>query len=128
MPDQVQRDKRPHLVLSDTGQTNAYTAHKPNGGTKKFFPELNRAQHGASLQAQLQAIEAAAHDLVAYQQDIGLESGLGLQIQFQSQPDIALAFESLHNETSHIELLSVHTEGSIHLCQCVRPGWRIRPF
>ncbi len=111
MPDQVQLDKRPHLVLSDTAQINAFTAHKPKGVAKKIFPELNRAQHGASLQAQLLAIEATAHDLIAHQQDIGLESGLGLQIQFQSQPDITLAFESLHNETSHIELLSVHTEG-----------------
>lgn len=111
MPDQAQRDRRPHLVLSDTSQTQAFTAHSANGGPKKALPELNRAQHGASLRAQLQVIQASSQELVAKQQEIGLESGLGLQIQFRSQPDVELAFESLHNEPSHIELLSIRTEG-----------------
>ncbi|MDP2787602.1 MAG: S8 family peptidase [Pseudomonadota bacterium] len=111
MPDQAQRDKRPHLVLSNTSQTQAFTAHSSKGGPKKKLPELNRAQHGASLQLQLQAIEAASQEALAKQKEIGLESCLGLQIQFRSQPDVALAFESLHYEPSHIELLSIHTEG-----------------
>jgi len=111
MPDQAQRDKRPHLVLSNTSQTQAFTAHSSKGGPKKKLPELNRAQHGASLQLQLQAIEAASHEALAKQKEMGLEGGLGLQIQFRSQPDVALAFESLHYEPSHIELLSIHTEG-----------------
>lgn len=111
MPDQAQHDKRPHLVLSNTSQTQAFTAHSSNGGSKKKLPELNRAQHGASLQLQLQAIEAASQAALAKQKEIGLESGLGLQIQFRSQPDVALAFENLHNETRHIELLSIHTKG-----------------
>lgn len=110
MPEQ-QADRRPHLVLSDTSQTKAFTAHSANGGPKKVLPELNRAQHGAALRAQLQAIQAGSQELVAKQQEIGLESGLGLQIQFRSQPDVELAFESLQNEPSHIELLSIHTEG-----------------
>jgi hypothetical protein len=110
MPEQ-QPDRRPHLVLSDTSQTQAFTAHSANGGPKKALPELNRAQHGASLQAQLQAIQASSQDLVTKQQEIGLESGLGLQIQFRSQPDVELAFESLQYEPGHIELLSIRKEG-----------------
>ncbi|MDK9723709.1 MAG: S8 family peptidase [Sterolibacteriaceae bacterium MAG5] len=111
MPDQAQRDRRPHLVLSDTSQTKAFTSHSAKSGGPKPPPELNRAQHGAALRAQLQAIQATTQDLIARQREIGLVSGLGLQIQFRSQPDVELAFEKLHNETSHIELLSIHTEG-----------------
>jgi hypothetical protein len=37
---------------------------------------------------------------------------VGLQIQFISQPDVELAFESLANETKKIELLSVRQEGN----------------
>lgn len=111
MPDQPQRDRRPHLVLSDTSQTHAFSAHSGKGGPKKLLPELNRAQHGASLLAQLQVIQASSQELVAKQQEIGLESGLGLQIQFRSQPAVELAFESLQYEPSHIELLSIRTEG-----------------
>lgn len=103
-------DKRPHLVLSATAQTHHYTAHT-SVVTPKPPPSLNRAQHGAGLLAQLQAIHEMAQVSVETQRELGLESGLGLQIQFRSQPDVALAFESLHNEPSHIELLSVHTEG-----------------
>jgi hypothetical protein len=111
MLDQAQRDRRQHLVLSDTSKTKAFTSHSAKSGGPKPPPELNRAQHGAALRAQLQAIQATSQDLVARQQEIGLDSGLGLQIQFRSQPDVELAFEKLHNEPSHIELLSIHTEG-----------------
>lgn len=104
-------DRRPHLVLSDTAQTHHYTAHTPKGGPENHPPILDRAQHGTALHAQLKTIHEMAQESVDKQREIGLESGLGLQIQFRSQPDVALAFESLHNEISHIELLSVHTEG-----------------
>jgi len=41
---------------------------------------------------------------------MGLEGGVGLQIQFQSQPGIALAFESLANDPQHIEIAEVIRE------------------
>lgn len=103
-------DRRPHLVLSNTSQAKEFKAHTPKGGNNRIAPELERAQHGAALSAQLQVIQASSEDLIARQRDIGLESGLGLHIQFRSQPDVELAFESLQYEPSHIELLSIRTE------------------
>lgn len=111
MAEQANQDKRPHLVLTDTAKTQAFTAHSAKGGGSKPPPEMDRARHGAFLQSQLQAIKNVSPELVRKQQEIGLESGLGLQIQFRSQPDVTLAFESLHYEPSKIELLSLHTEG-----------------
>ena len=105
-------DKRPHLILRNTAKPLAFTAHTPKGGAKKVVPDLPRQQHGESLQNQLRALKPAAAAVVAAQQQEGLESGLGLQIQFVSQPDVELAFESLSNSTKKIELLSVRKEGA----------------
>jgi len=63
---------------------------------------LPRAQHGASLQTQLQVLKPIAEQAAAIQHNMGLEGGVSLQIQFQSQPGIVLAFESLVNATQDI--------------------------
>jgi len=75
-------------------------------------PALVRQQHGASLRDQIERLKPAAAAAVLGQRDLQLESGLGLQIQFSSRPDVELAFESLANETRKIELLSVRHEGN----------------
>lgn len=93
-----------------------------------MLPELNRAQHGASLRAQLQEIQASKQEVVAKQQEVGLESGLGLQIQFRSQPDVELAFASLQYEPSHIELLSVRKEGEYTYANVFVPDGKLEHF
>jgi hypothetical protein len=128
MPDQAQPDKRPHLVLSNTSQTSAFTSHSANGRAQSTLPDLDRAQHGASLRAQLQEIQASSQDKIARQQEIGLESGLGLQIQFRSQPDVELAFESLQYEPSNIELLSIHKEGEYTYANVFVPDGKLDHF
>ena len=102
-------DKQPHLVLRNTSEAKAFTAHRPNGAKKAVLPELDRAKHGAALRSQLQALHPLADAARQRQQEIGLESGLGLQIQFLSRPDAELAFERLAAEGKGkgIELLSV---------------------
>ena len=95
MPDQTQ-DRRPHLVLTNTSTTQAFTA--PSGGDTPKVPALDRVQHGTSLRAQLVALKLVAQQVVSAQQEQGLESGLGLQVEFAGIPDVALAFESLGRE------------------------------
>lgn len=108
MPDQA-NDKRRHFVLEKTSEAKPYTAHKAPGGAKPVLPELNRTQHGGALNAQLQELKPLAAAAKERQEEIGLEAGLGIQIQFLSRPDAALAFEKLASEAKHkgIELLSV---------------------
>src|SRR5688500_13543202 len=98
-------DKRPHLFPKQTSESQAFTAH--SGRAKKVTPELPRAQHGAALRAQLQHLKPMADNAADAQKERGLESGLGLQIQFVSQPDVDMVIESLANEPKAIELLSV---------------------
>jgi hypothetical protein len=108
MPDQIP-DKQPHLVLQNTSEAKPFTAHSPKGGKRAALPQLDRAQHGAALRGQLQALQLLADAARQRQQEIGLEAGLGLQIQFLSRPDAELAFERLAAEGKGkgIELLSV---------------------
>jgi len=127
MPNQPQ-SKRPHFVLSDTSETKEFTAHTPGGGNKPHAPELIRAQHGASLQSQLNALKPIAERAVAIQREMGLEGGVGLQIEFQSQPGIALAFESLANDLQHIELLSIREEGRITFANVFVPDGKLAHF
>ncbi|SHI25208.1 S8 family peptidase [Pollutimonas bauzanensis] len=127
MPDQP-HDKRPHLILHNTAKPLAFTAHTPNGGAEKIVPDLPRQQHGKSLQNQLNALKPAAAAAAAAQQRQGLESGLGLQIQFVSQPDVELAFESLANRTKRIELLSVRKEGGDTFANVFVPDGQLAHF
>lgn len=122
------RDKRPHFVLSNTSDTKLFTAHSPGRGISPHIPELNRAQHGAFLQTQLQALKPIAEQAAAIQHNMGLEGGVGLQIQFQSQPGIALAFERLANDPQHIELLSIREEGGYTYANVFVPDGKLAHF
>jgi hypothetical protein len=127
MPDQ-HNDKRPHLFLHNTAKPLAFTAHKPNGGASKVVPDLPRQQHGKSLQDQINALKPIATAAVVLQQQQRLESGLGLQIQFVSQPDVELAFESLANGPKKIELLSVRKEGQNTFANVFIPDGQLAHF
>ena len=119
-------DKRPHFVLTNTSEAKPFTAH--GGGGSAPPPELPRAQHGAALHAQLQALRPIAEAAVAEQMAQGLESGLGLQIHFVSQPDVELAFESLANDPKKIELLSVRKEGDSTVANVFVPDGKLDHF
>ena len=96
MADQI-HDKRPHLVLTNTSKAQSFTAPSARGGPPEI-PAPDRAQHGAALRDQLLALKPFATQAVTVQTEQGLQSGLGLQIQFVGLPGVALAFESLGSE------------------------------
>ena len=132
MPEQTQ-DKRPHLVLTKTSEAQPFTAQSAGGGNSPEVPAPNRAQHGAGLQAQLQALRPVAQQAVAAQREQGLQSGLGLQIQFVGMPNVELAFESLGNERSRdpakqIEVLSVRAEGNTTVANVYVPDGKLDHF
>lgn len=127
MPD-LPIDKRRHFVLQDTSRAVAFTAHGGGGPDSKKIPELSRQQHARDLQSQIDALKPAAADAARTQQDQQLESGLGLQIQFTSQPDVVMAFESLANEPHKIELLSVRHEGQYTYANVFVPDGQLAHF
>jgi hypothetical protein len=132
MPDQGQ-DRRPHLVLTNTSATQSFTAPSSGGGGATEIPALNRMQHGLALKAQLEALQPISQQVVTTQKEQGLESGLGLQIQFVGMPDVALAFESLGSELGRdpqkkIELLSVRTEAGTTYANVFVPDGKLAHF
>lgn len=132
MPEQT-HDKRPHLVLTNTSKAQSFKAPSAGGGGSLDVPSLNRAQHGAALKAQLHALKPFVQQAIQAQMEQGLESGLGLQIQFVGLPDVALAFESLGSELGRdpqkmIEVLSVKTEEGTTYANVFVPDGKLAHF
>lgn len=121
-------DKRPHLVLHNTSEAVAFTAHSPGGGSSPTLPARDRQTHGQALQGQLQALRPLMAQATQAQRESGMESGLGLQVEFEGQPDIELAFQSLGNETKHIELLSVRKAGDVTFANVFVPDGKLEHF
>ena len=132
MPSQAS-DKRPHLVLTNTATAQPFTARSTGGSKSTEWPQLNRATHGASLRTELAALQQISTRAVTAQKEFGLESGLGLQIQFVGLPDVKLAFESLSNERSRdprkqIEMLSVREDGNATIANVFVPDGMLDHF
>ena len=101
---------RRHFILEGVTETEPYRYPATGGDDRSEIPARNRAQHGAALQRQIDKLRGVAEDAREAQQAAGMEDGLGLHVEFESFPDIELAFESLARERSGIELLNVRDE------------------
>lgn len=98
-----------HLVLDYTAQPEPFRA--PVGGSSgEGVPRQNREAHGQSLLRQINELEPVFAQAHEQQVMAGLEEGFGLHIEFESFPNIELAFESLAAERSGIELLNVRDD------------------
>jgi len=71
------------------------------------LPVRDRVAHAEHLLAQLEAVSVASAERVAEQKAQGLDTGFGVVLTFESEPNFALKFESLDVTRSGIELLSV---------------------
>lgn len=105
MLDQSKR-KRRHFILDGFALTERFS--RPRLGIQKApVPERDRHSHGTALLGQIAALKPLLDAARRTQEDIGLEGGFGLQVEFESFPDIELAFESLSRENQGIELFNV---------------------
>ena len=111
-----------HFILQGFTQTEAYRSPQ-RGGSSPLVPERDRAGHGGALQRQVEALRVQADAARDAQQAAGVDEGLGLQVEFESFPEIELAVESLARERSGIELLNVrHVGDRIHATVFVPDG------
>lgn len=110
MPDNM--DVRPHFILGQTGVAEPFTSPATGGGRPKTVPARNRQQHAAYLNNQLQSLVGQQATIRTEAEAFDLESAIGIQIVFESFPDIELAVASLADERQKIELLNVvHRDG-----------------
>ena len=100
-----------HFLIQGFTETEAYRSPQQGGGSP-VVPERDRAGHGRALQRQVEALRVQADAAREAQQADGMDEGLGLQVEFESFPEIEFAFESLARERSGIELLNVRHDGN----------------
>ena len=106
-----QSEPRKHFVLNHAAQSERFSSTGGGGGGQDI-PNRNRQTHGRGLLRQIGNLKPVLKEACDEQERAGLEDGFGLQIEFESFPDIELAFESLAAEGAGIELLNVrHQEG-----------------
>ncbi len=116
-----------HFILEGITETEEY--RRPgSGGQRTSIPEQERTQHGGALLGQLAECRSAADAAREIQQTAGSEGGLGLQVEFESFPDVELAFESLARERQGIELLNVRHDGSRTLATVFVPDGKLDHF
>lgn len=119
--------KRKHFILSGTAKVEEFiSAHR--GGGDSSIPDRDRGQHGATLLRQVQALMPTIQNARIAQDAAGVETGFGLQVVFESFPDIELAFESLSRERSGIELLNVRHDGKRTLATVFVPDGKLDTF
>ena len=101
-----EKSPKPHFILSNTSKPEPFRAPGGGGGGGQV-PPRERQPHGQRLLQEFEDLKPEFEEVRSSQEEAGLEEGFGLQIEFESFPDIDLAFESLAKERSGIELLNV---------------------
>jgi len=101
------KDVKPHIFIGANGKTEKYTRPNPGGGDNKRIPEQNRQQHGTQLKAQLDQVNQSQQEIRTASESYDLDSGLGIQVAFESFSGVEMAVESLADARQGIELLNI---------------------
>lgn len=121
------QEKYPHIVLQNNGSTEKFIS-PPSGGGGTSIPERDRQIHGSALLTQVKQLKTTLTQATQVQRDAGMDEGFGLQIEFESFPDIELAFESLAREHSGIELRNVRYDENKVLATVFVPEGKLTFF
>ncbi|HQC99174.1 MAG TPA: S8 family peptidase [Aquabacterium sp.] len=121
-------DRRRHLFPTGTKAEHNYVARSGGDGDGKKIPEQPRVQHAMLLRAQLAAIALAQQAQVVQQRSAGMQASIGLQVEFASRVDVALAAESLARDNQGIELLNVRQQGQQTLATVFVPEGKLAHF
>lgn len=116
---------RASRILTDTAFSDPYRSPSTGGGGDKEIPNRDRQQHGNSLLNQIQTLQPTLFEARKEQEQAGIDEGFGIQVEFESFPDIDLAFESLAREGSGIELLNVRHDDQRTLATIFMPDGKL---
>lgn len=120
-------NNHPHFIIQNSAQAESFTS-PPSGGGGKQIPGRDRAAHGGALLAKLQQLTPVLSEAAKQQRQIGLEEGFGLQIEFESFPNVDLAFESLARKRSGIELRNVRQDSDKTFATVFVPDGKLGVF
>ena len=124
---ETDNQRKRHFILEGIAEIERFRSPQ-QGGRGSAVPDRNRNQHGGALLRQINALRPQITAARNAQEAVGLEEGFGLQVEFESFPDIELAFESLARERSGIELLNVRHEGERTLATVFVPDGKLGTF
>ena len=119
--------KHRHFILDGFTATERF-ARPRQRITPTPIPLQNRQRHGAALLGQINNLRPVLDEVRAAHEDAGLEGGFGLHIEFESFPDIELAFERLARESSGIELLNVRHADTVTYATVFIPDGKLAHF
>lgn len=101
--------QRRHFHFKQTGKAERFQS-TISAKRDPWYPERDRRTHGELLRRQLQRVQEQLDEAVSLQRANGQEKGLGLQIEFVSEPSFPLVFEGLARGPQRIELLNVRLD------------------
>ena len=99
-------EKHQHIFLDGFTEAEAFRSPRRGRGSQKV-PQQDRRQHGERLRRQLMEVREIAFFAREEQRRAEADDLLGILVEFESFPDIELAFGKLARERSGIELRNV---------------------
>ncbi len=100
---------KPHFFLDSSAISTDFTSPIRGPVSSLVTPAQNRATHSGKLRGDLATISTKLATLKEDASDIALTMGIGIQVEFESFPDVGMAVESLANATYGIELFNTKT-------------------
>ncbi|WP_404326299.1 S8 family peptidase [Cobetia sp. UIB-001] len=118
--------KKPHFIITGSITSAPYTSPR-GGGRSVELPLRDRYNHGRRLLQQLNSLKPFFKEARAAQKIAGMKDDIGFHVEFESFPNIDLAFKSLARENSGIELLNVrkNQENDKHFATVLVPDGKL---
>ena len=127
MADQDDR-RKPHFILEGTAESERFRRPPRAIGSGTPPQERDRNQHGGSLLGKIDDLRPHFASARERQEAAGLERGFGLQVEFESFPNIELTLKSLARENVGIELLNVRHDEHRVLATVFVPDGKLHIF
>ncbi|WP_133468059.1 S8 family peptidase [Paraglaciecola marina] len=99
---------KPHFFLNSISIAHNFTTPSRRIPPKNI-PKQNRQTHSSKLRGDLASVSTELNTLKEDAKEIPLQMGIGIQVEFESFPDIEMAIGSLASETQKIELHNIKT-------------------
>lgn len=119
--------KKRHFILNGFAETERFSQPRQRI-ERASVPERDRHGHGTALLDQIGALRPVLEIARRTQEEAGFEGGFGLQVEFESFPDIELAFESLARENQGIELFNVRYDEQRTFATVFVPDGKLEHF
>src|SRR5689334_4048587 len=99
-----ENDRRPHIVVSETGAPERFRPVGARYSEAAFH--RNRREHGRRLLAELRSVAETVGPQLKEQRAFGVDAGNGIYLEFEAHPGVQLPVDKLESARQGIELLS----------------------